>query len=481
MLQLPQPPPPQPRPIIFCKSRYVYGSMIGEVSTIERMINKENKKFKTVKFLTDCLTEACKSGHTEVVKTLLGYKSRLWNNIISFPECEHILYCAGKSGDTEIINLILDMLSEHGPDKIRKMWSCGLYGICCTGKVKLFKTYMNCAENNSVHWNNYLACACKHGKMKLILFIINQIESLSDVSGNKLINSVKWNKGLKYACICGDMKIINLMITKGADDWNKGLKGACRGGNMEIVYLMISKGADNWDIGFAGACRGGHVDIAKNMLKRGVYVPDCLHNACKKGYVEIVELILRYNDLDFDRDFYPEFPDFDPIVDNEYIDLVDINHGLEYACYFGKMEIAELLIRYEAVDWDEGLTNACQGGHIDLVKLMIDHGATNFNDGLISNTLCMIDTDIINLMISHGADEYEYLARSDDFKLYNLWVKSSGINSYDDPKYLELLSEYPPYVLFIGCMVVKVGGIGGKNICHTSRLPTELFRLLFEY
>ena len=42
------------------------------------------------------------------------------------------------------------------------------------------------------------------------------------------------------------------MIQKGANNWNRGLHDACRSGYVELVEMMIQKGANNWNRGLRG-------------------------------------------------------------------------------------------------------------------------------------------------------------------------------------------------------------------------------------
>lgn len=447
---------------------YTNACSVGDVDLVLKMINEENKKFKTPKLLSKCLVKACQAGHIEIINALFQYMSTsLCNKIISI-DSKYLLYKACTSGNFEIINKISTLMS-HNIKKMDYLWHYGLYGITESGKIEIFKHYMDRPGNTFTYKDDdvYLASACNSGSIDLINFIL---DNYKDKKRNPRWNQDwNWDKGLGGACRGGNMEIVEYMISKGATDWDKGLKGACMGGHIEMVEYMISKGATNWNKGLRGACEGGHFEIAKLMFDKGgntMSINRPLYFACVCKYTSIVELILQYIDTN-------------NIGGITGIGVNNANEGLKYACVGDDCtRLINLFISRGANDWNSGLIIACQHGNIEIVRTMLEHGATNFNEGIVQNIKYNTDSDIINLLINKGADNFSCLADADDFKLYTIYTMYAKLNKDNligDIKYSQLLQEYPPYILFVGSRCSKI------KYCWLQKLPVKLFILLFKY
>lgn len=437
--------------------KYITACSNGDINLVKQMISRENKKFKSVKLLSDCLLAVCKAGHSEILKVLLQYKTKLWDCVVRHPYYGHILYCACKSENINTIEIISELLvCAHGAAQLIRDWVYGLAGILESGNMYLFTYYMNLRKHDPEDWDTYLQCACKSGDINLVQYVIEK-------SG---IKNLDWNRGLKAACTSENIDIVIMMIDKGANNWNKGLKGACISGNIYIVKYILLKCEDEdksfcfWNKGLQGACKGGHINIFKDMIKRGANAWGKFYNIFEGGHMDILKLILLYDEYDDNYTFRAG---------------IDMNEILWLACCFGNLEIAKLVINKGANNWNEGLLGACGKGHVDLVKLMLYHGATNFNNAMVENVTNNTDIDIINILIKEGANNFSCLRTVENIHLYTLYIKFNGSNTLVDTKYLQLLHEHPPYVLFIGAACSKTTN------CLLTKIPVELFRLLFKY
>jgi len=81
-----------------------------------------------------------------------------------------------------------------------------------------------------------------------------------------------------------------------------------------------------------------------------------LYYSCVGGYIEIIELAIRYCDTNFS--YY-----------------TDWNSGLCGACYNGNMDIVNLMIKKGATDWTSALLYAYTANNLEATKLMCEKGA----------------------------------------------------------------------------------------------------------
>lgn len=87
----------------------------------------------------------------------------------------------------------------------------------------------------------------------------------------------------------------------------------------------------------------------KNILRDG------LDYACLRNNAKIVESLSK--------------------IMAETHDINMLNKGLRCACFCGKPELINILIKYGAIDWNLGLSGACESGNFETGKLMIKYGA----------------------------------------------------------------------------------------------------------
>lgn len=461
------------------EKKYLQACLVGDIDTVICMIKKENKSLKNNKFLKKCLKSACSDDHIKVCEIILQHKDLVRDyssdfisdactmgkiNMVKFyleksPFNYNIrsmiqyLDSACRSGNIDLIEFIVDKVKEDHSN-----WECNwndcLYHACFSGSIKCVNL---CIKNGANNWDAGLHNACCGNSVEIVkLMIKNGANPMVENGGIHIPIS----ECLEQACRIGNLEIINILVNlipqtglnywDGRDMWDAGLHGACRGGHLDLVELMITKGAEDFNTGMQCACTNGHIEIMKLMiLKGGTNWNGCLYGACYGGYEGYVK-IAKY-------------------MIGKGATVSIFNECFERVCFNGDLELAKILVERGANNFNEGLLNACRGGHVDLVYLMIEYGANNFNESLNN---CKENVVISNLLISKGADVLHCLRQTNDFKLYCLYCKFKKIEHID--KCIDLLREYPPYVLMIWSRI-------SKNYNCIKKLPTELFRFLGQY
>lgn len=295
------------------------------------------------------------------------------------------------------------------------------------------------------------------------------------------------------------INIINVVtrreIYKKINNLNKGLVGACRRNRDSIIKLMIEKGATDWNGGLIGACDGGHMHIVKLMIEKGATnLTDGLIVACAKNYPKIAEYIMTLNnhhyDYDYDDDYNTILLNASMKGQHEIVKLfvpcdtevMDIDGAISLACYNRHIKVVKILLNAGAKVYDEDVIKVCKGDSMELAQLVIRNNSSELtsyvlDEALYKNRHNNGSTDISILLINIGArldNNTNAFHKSFfiNFKVYRTYCRCKKILPFHDI-YTSLLMKHPPYVLLVGCRV-------GKKCC-VNMLPTELFRLLFEY
>lgn len=441
------------------RQKYLDACLGGDTDTIIHMIKTEDLNFRNKNFLIQCLKHASKGHNIDICKIILGHRNILEK--FDYVELYIIVSDACRNGD---LNIFKFYLSQTACCKINSVSSVNFFREACkSGNIELVKYILDSSKNllKSLcdRGGDFLHSACISGNVEIVNFIITHAKcnwnwglyEACGANGDHIeIVELMIKKGaisfdgcFEGACLAGNKKIIDLLIERKVtrNEWDEGMCHASRGGCMDVVVYMVLKGATNWNGGMMHACDGGHLDIVKFMILQGANDWNTsLFWASRKGHLEIVKFMLLQGATNFDD-------------------------CLNCACLCGDIDFVKTVVEKGATNWDEGLIQACKGGHVILVKLMLHHGATNLNEGLKNTS----NKDICIFLINNGADDLNCLTNIHDFRLSYMYHKFKGYCN----NYMDLLSEYPPYVLFVGSKL-------SKNNC-VKRLPVELFRTLVQY
>lgn len=482
------------------EQKYTTACFTGDLDTVKYMFEKEtNKNILSSALLTVYLNKACEGGHLDTVILLLNYiktDTNYYTNYytdIMYSGNKYVLYYAFKSGSVDIINTVAQEISPKTEAyTVDKMWKSGMLGACKAGNFDIFIMYTEkvCWDDNFL--NDCMLYACKSSNYEMVEYLLNK--------GAANFKKFDANKCLTNACKGGCTQIVNRMIELGANTWNMALYYACKGGHIHIIKLMLLKNIDiakighlclgvaceknhihvinllltmnlgseigpnfKWDCGLSGACVGGNIDIVKLMIQKGATsINYALQKACNYGNTDIVKF-LSVNGASNIR----------PCLYNAY-------KFCGYQCLVHLVQLQTDLDK-STNNWNKLLFCACGLGGaegLEAAKFIINCGSTYTNLKLTDaiNNTSSTDTNMYNLLIRNGADITPNLTYAKDFRLYNMahnkfcYCKKVS----DCLNYLVRLKMYPPYILF-----VYSRNSTNKN-CSVKKIPTELFRLLFE-
>lgn len=219
------------------------------------------------------------------------------------------------------------------------------------------------------------------------------------------------------------------------------LKKFCKKGEYLAVVYFINKygGLDLTFDSMFSACKSGNVDIVKLLIRNRCHVKYSFLWACGMGYTDILEILFRINDTDWDWG-----RGVDRACENGHMKVIkvlmekakedyvwDWNYYLRSACRGGNMEIVKFLIEKGANEWNRGLVNACDGGHLEVVKLLIERGANDWNRGL-SAACSQGHVEVVELMMELGANDWNegFFRATENRKLItaNLMLEKGATN-----------------------------------------------------
>lgn len=458
------------------------------------------------------LEGACEGGHLNLVKTCIDNIKYEW----SPSKC---LWHACISGNMEVIEYIIGYGNVD--------WGKGLNGACKGGNLHVVEYMIKNGPGPNYGWKDDLEIACVGGHIEVIKFMVEKI--IKFMGTGKYIK-VYLNSCLTTACREGHVDIVKYMLSHGVTDKKNSLAAACIGGNIDIVNLMIKNGSTNWNKGLKNACKKGHIEIAKFMLSKGATMDFSrgFIDACVNGHIEIVRLMIekceeKGTEMDFDQGFneacFYRDVDIANLVIEKGIDFINLETALGYACHANFVEIVKLMIEKGVTKNKETLNfamlSACGEGSEDIIELLINEGISDWEGSLFATCMSVssmhidaqlgikiinilfkyggyalgpealdsplvvtTDVDAQILLINKGAELKPDSSIITDLHLtrsFNLYCLCCTQNKYtlDPVKYLELLLMYPPYVLLVMSRL-------DTKYC-VSKLPVELFRLLFTF
>lgn len=480
------------------------GGSIEIIELIYRACNRTNSGKEMADIWDFGLEGACEGGHINIFNMYKHNLRRERSSTSTYNFMRNCLDSACISGNMECINFIIGMNAHN--------WREGLSGACQGGHIDVVKFMLHKgASVGDYGWNIGLLEACKRGHIEIVEYMLskyNRSPSLLVPLTEKILNEMlvsscagehpknfeiieliiskgatDLNGGLKRACREGHMHTVEFMITKGAIDWNSGLMASCCGGHFKIVELMVAKGATNLGEGLGYLCYildncvEDRVEIAKFILSKNIEDLSLgFYGACRGGCVEIVELILEK---------YQNGANGDGGSDGSSGGVIDINMGMLRACENECIEVLEFLVRKGATNFLACLETSSMIGSVKSLQFFMKLNTDLLNSDIISRLLLInrfhyYNPDIHVLLLNLCEDSdisakfvFLHYNPTTNFKLYCWYVNNNKI-ALSSKQYNEILKAYPPYVLFIGSR-------SKDRKCHISRLPVELFRLLFGY
>lgn len=462
---------------LLLEKRYLDACYAGNVETIEYMLETERRLLND-SFLSKCFSRICDGGdggnYLEIFRIILTYIT-----VRKFDTLGRIVDYACIKGRLEIV---MHWFETETYDQFHLIEM--LNKSCESGNANLIKFVLNKvdkSDNADYAYNKNICCqiACKSGNMESV-----EIFNNCDNSDDHL------NECLKNACIGGNIKIVEFIMLNGGSNYNDCMFSAGLGGNINIIKLLLELQLENDMITSTtfndcvhGACIGNHMEVIKLYITQ-LDVPNiekCINIACKSGNLEIIKYMVTQGTSDWNSYAsaclnYTNGQNCTEIL--EFLiskGATNYDEYLYFMCFHNKINVVESLVKKGATNWERGLQGACLGSNVELVRKMIEYGATDLNDGLRS-AYCAndIDTDnIFIILLANGANQYDYLCRTNNFKLYCIWLKHKGLKP-SDKRWLYLYKRHPPCVLLTSRISIN-------HKCHIRKLPVELFTLLNQY
>jgi len=363
---------------------------------------------------------AANSGHIDVVKLLLAHGADPC--IISNDGKSSPLYAAASQGNSEIVQTLLD--HEGVIDDINALHDdaedrTALQAACDKGYTEVVRKLLDHGADPTKRLDpptteirDCLNAAALEGHTEIVKMLLAheaQLKQINALSGP--------NKSTAVMAATSFLEIVNLLLDNGADPTipNKD--------NLTMLHICVTD---------------KHIETLKKLISLKVpldVVTDAgdtvVYNACQEGQegIEFLKLLLPAG--------------ASPLA------APHPNHSwspLQYAAYFGEMDIARLLLKQPTVVADinyrsepgsntTALHQAAMGGNEDMMRLLIGHGAsvdTQSTEPWTPLTSVASDghTGCAKLLLEHGADVHGLTTKTPtDSPLFQ------SIRSTDTPLY----------------------------------------------
>ena len=243
------------------------------------------------------------------------------------------------------------------------------------------------------------------------------------------IHDVDYNTWFK-AAHAGDLEEIKSLIDRNIDinhvnEYKKtALDCAARGGHIKVVRLLLEKGNNIFDEvmmsrALDNAVQGGRINIVELFLERGINPStDALPNASKKGYAEIVRLLLEKREGFFSEESLSSALDY--AVENGYVGIAELllKNGVESKK--SSNVIIGLLkgdLPVDKKELSDELDNAALTGNIEIFKFLLDKHTDLFYESvpsyILSNAAYRGHTEIVEFLLNKCPDLFDEFVLSD--------------------------------------------------------------------
>jgi len=290
---------------------------------------------------------------------------------------------------------------------------------------------------------------------------------------------------LHHACWQGNLELVRLLLDRGAqiNSENNGhetpLCFAVREGRIDVVRYLLDRGADPNKSGLvASAALENRIEIAQLLLDRGAEVGMALHYAADRGYLGLVQLLLKYKIDRSLRDDENRTPLHltvlwfrDEARLDEYCKIVDLLLGYGYSLEDGssggrrvihlagnRAMLEHLLnrgadINTPSITGRTILHQYCGGNDVGFIRFLLDHGAN-------PNAADKDGTTPIHLALTHDGAEAKTIVEMLLQRGATLDVFAQAQLGQTD-KVLAAVKEHPD-------LLNKPGGIGGQTLLHIA-------------
>ncbi|XP_067660337.1 ankyrin repeat domain-containing protein 50-like [Haliotis asinina] len=387
-------------------------SKIGDFSRVNAILSQRRANIDCQEWIgrTPVMLAALK-GRREVVESLMtkGASVKLIDRFGM-----NILHSACLGGDRDVMKYILSLDMTY-IDVRAQCKRTPMMLAAENGHKEVVELLVNEGADMSLvdkQRNNILHCACRGGRLEVVMYIVSQ---------NKVdINSRGWKKKtpLMLAAANGAKDVVKFLVEHGADlsltyaGGSNTLHLASWGGHLEVVKYIVSQ--NKVDINSRGwqkktplmvAAANGAKDVVKFLVEHGADLLlvhgsgiNTLHMACRGGHLEVVKYIVSQNKVDINsRGWKKKTP-------------------VMVAAEMGKKDVVEFLVEHGADlsllrgSGSNILHMACKEGHLEVVKYIVSQNKVDINSrGWKRNTPVMLAASnghkkVVEFLVSKGAD-----------------------------------------------------------------------------
>jgi hypothetical protein len=358
-----------------------------------------------------------------------------WKQLINNRTLNECLYEAGKSGHLQMVEFCI----AKGANQLYR----GMEGAAENGHEHLVPYFIDRASNDHLtaqNWIHGLNGASKGDHERLVDFFIS-----------KGINSRERYMALHNAASNCNQAMVDKLIANGADDWESGLEGACKGGNLTLVKLFLEKctldhGHDDYDddddsdansmlsMALRAAAEGGNTDIIDYLIKLGADDWNYgLFGAVEGNHSHLVDFFIQKGANDW-------------------------NWALRAAVSIGSKHYINMFVQLGANDWSPALEDAIKHGDIELFKYVLAKGAKLQSNAIMFEAISGGHKKIIEMLhtlewIEDKNHDLEICALFEEHELIEMFI-SFGANDFvgaslftNDEATLALLQRHSPNLL----------------------------------
>ena len=357
----------------------------GQTQIVELLLKEQVDPNVQNKNGVNAFMWACQNGHTQIVERLLNDINL---NTTDKNGCTALIKtCFSKTDSSEIIvQLLLDagadpeVQAESNIDEPFVDGCTALMFAIISSHLQAVKLLLEAgADPNLKHTSGMtpFAVAVMIGQPNIVKILLesganindnisfNSTSFITDGTASVHDSTVMQNNVLMIACQCGHLDIVQTLLENGADPC------ICdNNGNNALHHTLLSETSGR-----------GTLEITLLLLRTvdpniaNYKGRTALMYACRNGHCEVVEHLLRTNDIDLS------------LTDN------DGSTALWHAAKGGYNEVINVLLSnydYNQEEIERALTAACYGGHKEVIKELTDKAnLTEYQKDIV--TACISD------------------------------------------------------------------------------------------
>ncbi|KAJ3318151.1 hypothetical protein HDV06_000780 [Boothiomyces sp. JEL0866] len=340
----------------------------------------------------------CINNHLSIIKNVIQQiPKQTINDILVelvFSELEfdvELGYILHKHCDfSDLVDLLFRVIETNDLNFVKELIGCvditveNNYAIrqaCLFGYYDMVKLLLENGADPSDYNNDALFSATQTGSLEIVELLLR--DPRVDPSDMDSI-------AFRNACSNGHYEIVKTFVRDGRTNFeadnNFGLGIACEHGFVDIVRLLVDicDPADNDYYAFKAAIENGHLEILQLMLKQKDYDFDLVGFATTHNQTKIVEYLLSYGIDPTKNDCYSlrhavkhqQIEIFKLLLKDNRVDpRIRKNYPIGKACELGNMEMVQMLLQRDIDPYDEdyyALKASYINKHFHIVNLLLN-------------------------------------------------------------------------------------------------------------